>query len=129
MKALVLCAAAVFAASADAADFNVYKCTAPGGAVTYQPVPCPPASAEKRIDLLPFSAGYDPSEGGKVFEREADMDKRRAEAAQAEAAAGEQVAMEDAKRIGKAHAPVLPTEASNEGKHQPFVAGGPARRR
>src|SRR5712664_3271316 len=86
MRILLLAAAALLAADAGAAGLDVFKCTTQQGAVTYQPLPCPSSSAEKRIELPPFSAGFDPSEGGNVFKREAEMDQRRAEVAKEEEA-------------------------------------------
>jgi hypothetical protein len=130
MKSLLWAVAALAAANATAADFDVFKCTTQRGEVTYQPMACPALSVQQRIDVQPFSAGYDPSEGGKIFQREAEMDQRRAQVAkQEETAPSEAVVPEDPKIIGRAHDPALPTETSNDVKHQPFVSNAPIRRR
>jgi Domain of unknown function (DUF4124) len=135
MRVLPLAAAALAAAGvgAHAADLEVYKCTTQQGAVSYQPLPCPPSSAQKKVELAPFSAGFDPSEGGELFKREAALDRRRAEAAkeeaakESEAAAGDPAVSEDGKMVGPAHAPALATQGANDVQRQPFVANAPGR--
>jgi hypothetical protein len=133
MRTLSLGIAAFAAASTcAAANFEIYRCTASKGEVTYQPVPCPPFATEKRMELLPFSAGYDPSEGGTIFKREAEMDKRRAESAAkeaAESAQAEGTVPGSLDRVGKAHAPVVPTETSNDARRENTQATSPSRKR
>ena len=133
MRTLSLGIAVLASAStcAAAADFEIYRCTTPKGEVTYQPVPCPLSTTEKRMEILPFSAGYDPSDGGTVFKREAELDKRRAESAarEAETAPIEGTAPSTLERVGKAHAPVLGTEASNDARRENSVASSPSRKR
>jgi hypothetical protein len=133
MRILLLGAAALLAADATAAELDVFKCTTREGAVTYQPLPCPLSSVEKRIEMPPFSAGFDPSEGGNVFKREAEMDRRRAEAAkqpQQETESVRQAAVAEFPNInGQAGAPTLPPGSSNQVQHQSSVATAPSRRR
>jgi hypothetical protein len=133
MRTLSLGIAVLASAStcAAAADFEIYRCTTPKGEVTYQPVPCPLSATERRIEILPFSAGYDPSDGGTIFKREAEMDKRRAEnaAKEAESAQAEGTVPSTLDRVGKAHAPILPTETSNEARRENTQATTPSRRR
>ena len=133
MRALSLGIAALAAASTcAAADFEIYRCTTQKGEVTYQPVPCPLYTTERRMEILPFSAGYDPSEGGTIFKREAEMDKRRAENAAkeaAESAQAEGTVPSTLDRVGKAHAPILPAETSNEGRRENTQATTPSRKR
>src|ERR1700693_2377438 len=132
MRTLSLGIAAFAAASTcAAADFEIYRCTTPKGEVTYQPVPCPLSATEKRLEILPFSAGYDPTDGGTLFKREAELDKSRAEAAarEAEAAPTEATAPSTLDRVGKAHVPVLPTETSNDARRENSVANSPSRKR
>ena len=135
MKALFFGIATLAAASASvAADLEIFRCTAPKGKITYQPVPCPLSATQKRIEVLPFSAGYDPSEGGTLFKRETELDKRLAESAAKEAESAKTEGTEGTvpttlDRVGKAHAPVVPTETSNEARHEHSVSTSSSRKR
>lgn len=128
MKAVTFGIAILTAVGASgAAGLEVFKCTSPRGAVIYQPSPCPPDFAQKTFGILPFSAGYDPSGGGTVFKREAELDRRRAEAAKlSEAESRDARGPEDPNWIGKPRSAGLPTEPRTTAR-EPFVAMGPHR--
>jgi hypothetical protein len=73
-KALPLLAVLAFCALPAAAE--IYRCTAKGGAVTYQQFPC---SASEGVTVLDLPASFPPVDGEarqRLFEREAALDRR-----------------------------------------------------
>lgn len=76
MRLLSLGIAALFSTSAAlAAELEVYKCTAPDGAVTYQQFPCATPQAV-RLDVPAVYPSSDPAERERLFQREAALDQR-----------------------------------------------------
>jgi hypothetical protein len=66
----------LLAAHAAAASAEIFRCTAPDGAVTYQQIPCPSASSERSVDVATSYPGIDSAERERLFEREAALDRR-----------------------------------------------------
>jgi hypothetical protein len=66
----------LLAAHAAAASAEIFRCTAPDGAVTYQQIPCPSASSERPVDVPASYPGFDPAERERLFDREAALDRR-----------------------------------------------------
>jgi hypothetical protein len=89
-----LSAAVALVAIAIPAHAEIFRCTASGGAVTYQEVPCP-ASAQSRAMDIP-AVDYpevNRAERERLLQREAALDARQLKRAQVDAA--ERIARDD----------------------------------
>src|SRR5713226_8498839 len=58
------------------ASSDVFRCTAPGGRVTYQQIPCPADSAERVVDVPSQYPEVDRAARERLFQREAALDAR-----------------------------------------------------
>src|ERR1700687_3399611 len=87
MKRAVLGAGLVlFAANSTAGTAEIYRCTASGGAVTYQEVPCPSATQSRLVNVPSVYPEYDRAERDRLFRREAALDARLLKRAEIDAA-------------------------------------------
>ena len=74
---LVVVAASIAVSMPAAAD--VFRCTAPGGHVTYQEIPCPNDSAERVIALPEQFPEINREARERLFQREAALEARQLE--------------------------------------------------
>lgn len=58
------------------ASAGIFRCTSPDGAVTYQQSACPASDAPRVIDAPASYPDVDPAERRRLFEREAELDRR-----------------------------------------------------
>ena len=72
---------------------NFFRCTAPGGSVTYQQVPCPTTDSGGAVDIPSSFPDANALERERLFEREAALDARLLKRAEIDAA--ERIARED----------------------------------
>src|SRR2546426_7258673 len=73
--AILIAGLLLIAADADASA-DVFRCAAPGGAITYQQIPCPNDSAERVIDVPSDYPDVDRAARERLFQREAALDAR-----------------------------------------------------
>jgi hypothetical protein len=74
-RALPLLGAALLA-SALAAHAQIYRCTSPAGAVTYQQSPCALREDAKRLDIPESFPAVDADRRARLLAREAQLDRR-----------------------------------------------------
>ena len=67
------CAATALAAAAHA---DVFRCTSPVGAVTYQEIPCAANQAARIVDVPETYPAANVAERDRLFQREAALDRR-----------------------------------------------------
>jgi hypothetical protein len=89
--ALALAGVAIFAAALPTEAAQVFRCTAPGGAVTFQETPCDANAHERALDVPQYPA-VNSAERERLLQREAALDARLLKRAEIEAA--ERVAKE-----------------------------------
>ena len=82
----------LLAANANASA-EIFRCTAPGGSVTYQQVPCPTAASGGAVDIPSSFPAVNALERERLFERESALDARLLKRAEIDAA--ERIARED----------------------------------
>jgi hypothetical protein len=58
------------------ASAAIFRCTAAGGAVSYQEIACPATDSERVVDVPAQYPSADPTERARLFEREAALDRR-----------------------------------------------------
>jgi hypothetical protein len=58
------------------ATAEIYRCTAKGGAVTYQQIPCPGSENGTVLDVPASYPAADAQERERLFQREAALDRR-----------------------------------------------------
>lgn len=73
MRIALACGLAAFAGAAHA---DVFRCTSPAGAVTYQEVPCAADQAVKIVDVPERYPAANVAERDRLFQREAALDRR-----------------------------------------------------
>jgi hypothetical protein len=83
-RALLAAVLVGLAANAAAAG-EIYRCKAPGAAVTYQQQPCPPASEAETMNI-PLTYPDHTAERDRLMQREAAMDARLIKRLEIEAA-------------------------------------------
>jgi Domain of unknown function (DUF4124) len=59
-----------------AAAAAIFRCTEPGGSVTYQESPCPDSSAGRTLDVPAEYPAIDPRQRDSLLTREAALDQR-----------------------------------------------------
>jgi len=92
---------------------EVYRCTSPGGSVTYQQSPCPKASEERKVDATPANTDFDLSQREKLLKQGEEAGKRleaRAAAEEAERRRRAEIRARDEQREREA----LEREAARE---------------
>lgn len=68
--------AALAAALATPAGAEIFRCTSPDGAVSYQQAACPASSAARVVDVPSSYPNADPAQRQQLFAREAALDRR-----------------------------------------------------
>ena len=68
--------AALAAVLALPAGAEIFRCTSPAGAVSYQQAACPDSNASRVVDVPSSYPGIDPSQRRQLFAREAALDRR-----------------------------------------------------
>jgi hypothetical protein len=81
----------LLAASAQAAD--IFRCTTPGGAVTYQQEPCEGAASGHAVNIASIYPDTNGAERDRLLQREAALDARLMKRAEIDAA--ERIARDD----------------------------------
>ena len=74
--ALLIAGFLIFAAEAFASS-GIFRCTSPGGGVTYQEIPCPNDSAQRVTDIPTQYPAVDREARERLFQREAALDARQ----------------------------------------------------
>ena len=104
MKILCLGIAALLGpGGALAAALEIFKCTAPTGAVAYQQVPCATTDATRVVGVPTEFSAPDPAERERLFRREAALDQRLE-------AMRERLAAESIARLSRPEATPAPAE-------------------
>jgi hypothetical protein len=85
---------AVLFALAASAHGEIFRCTASGGAVTYQEVPCPASAQSRTMDISPVDfPDVNRAERDRLLQREAALEARLLKRAEIDAA--ERIARDD----------------------------------
>jgi hypothetical protein len=93
-REMSLLGAALLLIAANAnASAEIFRCTAPGGSVTYQQVPCPATDSGGAVDIPSNFPDANALERERLFRREAALDARLLKRAEIDAA--ERIARED----------------------------------
>jgi|SRR5690242_12037125 len=74
-----LMAASLLLATGALASPGIYRCTAPGGGVTYQEIPCPNDSAQRATDIPTEYPEVNREARERLFQREAALEARQLE--------------------------------------------------
>jgi len=76
-RGAILIAGLLLLATDAPASSDVFRCTAPGGRITYQEIPCPNDNAERVIDVPSHFPEIDRAARDRLFQREAALDARQ----------------------------------------------------
>ena len=85
--------AALLAAFSLSAHAEIFRCTAAGGAITYQEVPCPASAQARAMDIPVEFPEVNRAERDRLLQREAALDARMLKRAEIESA--ERIARDD----------------------------------
>src|ERR1700752_3877729 len=75
----LLMAASLLLATGALASPGISRCTAPGGGVTYQEIPCPNDSAQRAVDIPTEYPEVNREARERLFQREAALEARQLE--------------------------------------------------
>ena len=75
----ILMAASLLLAMGALASPGIYRCTGPGGRVTYQEIPCPNDSAQRATDIPTEYPEVNREARERLFQREAALEARQLE--------------------------------------------------
>jgi hypothetical protein len=112
----------LLAANANAST-EIFRCTAPGGSVTYQQVPCPTAASGGAVDIPSSFPDANAAERDRLFRRVAALDARLLKRAEIDAA--ERIARED--RLAREREALAQAERDRAQNVPVYVVGRPLR--
>lgn len=110
-------------ASLDAASASIYRCTEPGGGITYQETACAGVATGGTVNIPTAYPDYNVGEHERILQREALLDERLLRRNAIDSA--ERIAREDrAAREKEAEARIAEADAQAAGGGYPFFAAG-----